>query len=373
VMTTFASLLHQMSSLARVHSPDKHDRRLSILPLNHMFELVGGFLTILWSGGEVCYGDSLFPDDVIRTLKGRRITRMLCVPIFLELVERWIESAIAERSRIERLAFAFKFRVLGRIHSQRFKRLLFRQVRAALGGSLQNFISGGAPLESRTERFFDRIGIPIYQGYGLTETSPVVAANTSRHRRIGSVGRPLPEVELRIEKRHAADVEGEILTRGPHVMAGYRGGPDLTAEALDSGGWLRTGDLGHIDADGFLFITGRAKSLIVLGTGKKVQPEEVELCLAKSPLVGEICVVGIRTSGELHRGHERVCAVVVPARECSEAEVVCEIRRLARSLATYKRPSAIVVRGAALPRTSTAKLRRDEVVRWACGQERIAS
>ena len=174
-------------------------------------------------------------------------------------------------------------------------------------------------------------------------------------------------------KRHVDDPQGEIVTRGPHVMHGYRGSPDLTAEAIDSDGWLHTGDLGRVDADGFLFITGRAKSLIVLVTGKKVQPEEVEACLTKSPLVGEICVIGITPSEGPSRHREQVCAVVVPARECSEAEVVLDIQRRARSLATHKRPSTIVVRDASLPRTSTAKVRRNVVAHWVDEQQRAAS
>lgn len=377
VMTTFGSLIHQATSLGRVHPFEQRgaerDRMLSILPLNHMFELVGGFLTVLWNGGEICYGNSHFPDDVLRALRDRRITRMLCVPLFLDLIKRRMEKRIAERPLRERLAFRFAFHVAGRVHSLRAKRWIFRKVHAALGGSLQYFVSGGAPLEPGTERFFERIGLPVYQGYGLTETSPVVAVNTPQHWRVGSVGRPLPGVDVAIQKRHVDDLVGEILTRGPQVMEGYRGRPDLTAAAIDADGWFHTGDLGHLDADGFLFVTGRAKSLVVLGTGKKVQPEEVEACLAKSPVIGEVCVIGIKATEGLARNHEKVCAVVVPAGKHSEEETVREVQRWARALATYKRPSTVVVRNTSLPRTSTAKVRRDEVKSWVDEQRRLAS
>ena len=143
--------------------------------------------------------------------------------------------------------------------------------------------SGGAPLDIGTLNFFESIGLPVYQGYGLAETSPVIASNGPTANRTGSVGKPLPEIEV------MTDDDGEILTRGPHVMRGYFGNDELTASVIDADGWLHTGDIGHLDRDGFLFISGRKKNVIVLGSGKKVQPEELEAVLFEHPDIEEGC------------------------------------------------------------------------------------
>ncbi len=169
---------------------------------------------------------------------------------------------------------------------------------------------GGAPLEDEVVRFFARIGVPVYQGYGLTETSPVISTNTPRAHRSGSAGRPLPGVRVKIEADDRWQREGEILTRGPHVMKSYYKQPELTSRVLDAGGWLHTGDLGRLDRRGYLYITGRKKSLIALASGKKVQPEEVEALLEKSAAVKEVCVVGAAVAGGLKAAGEEACAVV---------------------------------------------------------------
>src|SRR4029453_1514969 len=152
----------------------------------------------------------------------------------------------------------------------------------------------------------------IYQGYGLTETGPIVAANTPSHYKLGSVGRPLPGVEVKLIAANG-DAEGEIATRGPHVMQGYYNSDGLTAEVIDADGGLHTGDLGRFDQDGFLYITGRLKNLIVLAAGKKVHPEEVEEALAKASTIKELCIVGAIAGDGLKSGTEEVCAVVVPS------------------------------------------------------------
>jgi hypothetical protein len=189
----------------------------------------------------------------------------------------------------------------------------------------------------------------VYQGYGLTETSPVIATNTPRHHRRGSVGRPLAGVQVRIRGAAPSGV-GEIETKGLHVMKGYYRRPDL-AEPFDLDGWLRTGDLGYLDRDGYLFVTGRIKDLIVLASGKKVSPDEVEQALRDSEALREACVLGAALDPE--KGEE-VCAVVVPSeslrRECGadldklRAAAGEEVARLVRRLASHKRPTRVLVR-----------------------------
>jgi len=247
-------------------------------------------------------------------MRERRVNLMIGVPLLFRSLKGWIERQIDGDRRL-------------------------------LGDALRVFISGGAPLDPEVARFFDRLGVPLLQGYGLTETSPVISVNTLRANRIGSVGRPLAGVEVKV------DLEGEILTRGPHVMKGYYRRDDLTRDAIDPEGWFHTGDVGKIDGDGFLYVTGRLKSLIVLGNGKKVDPEEVEVSLSRASKIKSVCVFGRRPSPDSPQDAEEVCAVAVPAdsrrwKECPEAvsvEIRQEIALLTRDLAPYKRPAKIYV------------------------------
>jgi long-chain acyl-CoA synthetase len=373
VMVTFGTLLFQIERLEEILGSGTHDVFLSILPMNHLLELTAGFLGVLHAGGQVCYAPSLYPQDIVRAMNDRQVTLMVAVPMFLKLLRNSISREIGKLSAGKQLIFRLLFALSGLVPSRRIRRLLFPAVHRKLGGRLRGFISGGAPLDIEVARFFDRIGIPVYQGYGLTETGPIISANTPRHYRVGSVGRPLPGVDVRISAS-SSEQEGEILTRGPHVMGGYFGDADLTAEVIDAGGWLHTGDLGRLDADGYLYVTGRLKNLIVLAAGKKVHPEEVEEVLSRAPSAKEVCVVGAICREGLKAGTEEVCAVVVPADELLartgatsaelERRMKVEFESLLADLAPYKRPTRLVVRHDPLPRTPTLKVKRQLVASW---------
>lgn len=373
VMTTFGNLIFQINSFEDMVNLTENDRFLSILPLNHLLELTGGFLGILNMGGCITFCHSLFPQEVIKLLKEERITGMIGVPLFFKALKAGIEREIRKRGEGELERFQAGLKKAEALPIEE-RRKLFAAVLGELGGELRVLICGGAPLEPEIAVFFEQLGIPMLQGYGLTETSPVTTGNSLRANRIGSVGKALPGLEVFIDKKNPTDSEGEILTRGPHIMKGYHHRDDLTSEVIDKEGWFHTGDIGHLDEEGFLFITGRIKNMIVLGGGKKIFPEEVEAALSQTPLAKEICVLGRKSTGGSKEGTEEVWAVVVPAdpvvKECGndiakiQQTLKKELDALAEHLASYKRPNKIAVSLEEFPKTATRKVKRQAVLEW---------
>lgn len=369
VVTTFGNLLYQIRSFRSVMQNDSHSSAVSILPLSHLFELTAGFLGLLYGGGRICYVNTLMPDEIVAAMQKQEITCMATVPLFLKLLANAVRKEVAKLPPLRRRLFVLAQRV-SPLLPRNIRRRVFAKIHQRFGGKLEYFVSGGAPLDEATMRFFDSIGLPVYQGYGLAETSPVIATNGPLANRPGSVGKPLPGVELRIDEKNG----GEILTRGPHIMHGYFGDPTLTQKIIDPEGWLHTGDIGHIDDEGFLFVSGRQKNIIVLGSGKKVQPEEIEDVLFEHPFIQEGCIVGaIATNGVL-AGSEEVCAIAVASeaaiRQCASnsADILNELRSViqqrAAQLAPSKRPTRIVLRTEPLPRTSSRKVRRHSLREW---------
>ena len=231
--------------------------------------------------------------------------------------------------------------------------------------TLKAILCGGQVLTRAVQKQFeDRFKTPIFEGYGLTETSPVASINTEDHHSRGTVGKPLPDTEVRIAE------DGEVLVRGKHVTQGYYKLDDLTAQAIDADGWFHTGDLGSFGSAGYLTINGRKKNLIVLGSGKKVQPEEVEQPLEASPLFKEVCVLGLTSLDQLRQGQEEVGCVVVPSDEAlglhPDPKLMAramedEVSLRCKVLAGYKQPSCVIVHSGELPTTTTKKIKRTEV------------
>ena len=377
VVTTYGNLLHEIRSFRSVLKNDSHSTTVSILPLSHLFELTAGFLGVLYGGGRICFCDSLMPQDIVAAMQEQEITCMVTVPLFLKLVAASIQREVAKLAPRHQKIFSLARRLSPHLPMS-WRRKIFARVHERFGGKLEYFVSGGAPLDADTQQFFDSVGLPVYQGYGLAETSPVIATNGPDSNRPGSVGKPLPGVEVAIDERNGH----EILTRGPHVMRGYLGDVIATEKMIDSDGWLHTGDVGYIDDDGFLFISGRQKNIIVLGSGKKVQPEEIEDLLFEHPLIQEGCVIGTIASKGLLAGSEEVCAVAVASEDAKrqfadrladiQNEVRAVIEQRARCLSPCKRPTRIVLRSEPLPRTSSRKVRRQNLREW-ISQETLLS
>jgi long-chain acyl-CoA synthetase len=254
------------------------------------------------SGVIINYAQSF--DAVPADMQARRPTVMASVPrLYEKIFERVLESVRAS-SAPRRRAFEWSRRIgeewadrtisgkripAGlRLQRALADRLVFAKLRARTGGRIRLFISGGAPLSPKIARFFYAAGLPIVEGYGLTETSPVMTVNTPAHLRLGTVGRAIPDVEIRIAP------DGEVMTRGPNVMRGYFNKPEATAEAIDAEGWFHTGDIGMIDADGYLRITDRKKDLIVTAGGKNIAPQPIENLAKSSQFVSDAVMLGDR-------------------------------------------------------------------------------
>ncbi len=293
----FMSNVRQCLDVYEISSADAY---LSFLPLSHVFERMAGFYTMMTAGVSIAYAESI--EAVADNMREVSPTVVCSVPRVYEKMYAKIVDNVNKSSAPQRALFWWAIGVgkaclnaslAGGVGTWlAFKRrvahaLVFKKLEARMGGRLRFFISGGAPLAREIAEFFNGAGIRIMEGYGLTETSPVVALNTFEHFRFGTVGRPVPGVEVRI-----AD-DGEILVRGDNVMQGYFKKPQETADAL-AGGWFHTGDIGYLDADGFLLITDRKKDLIATAGGKKVAPQPIEGKLKQNPFVMEAVLVGDR-------------------------------------------------------------------------------
>lgn len=284
VEITYKNLLFEVMSLYRYIDFSPKDNFLSILPLNYLLELTGGLIAPLYAGARVTYCDSLKPPVLMKLMQETKTTTMICVPLVLKMFHSGIMKKIDDMKPGKKKLF---YRMLGLSRfllnfNVRIGRLLFASLHKQFGGHLKCFVSGGAPLDPRVEEDFHALGFNVLQGYGLTETSPVLTVNTFSERKYTSVGIPLKWVEIQIDNNKSDDKEGEIIARGPNIMRGYYKNQEKTDEVLKDG-WFHAGDIGYLDDDNFLYITGRIKNMIVLGGGKKIFPEEIEeVCLRAS-------------------------------------------------------------------------------------------
>lgn len=373
VMLSHSNLLHNVEAVARVIPYGPGDRMLSVLPLHHTFEYTIGFLCTMRGGASVAYARGLKSNELREDLRTAQATILVGVPLLYEKLLAAIRRGVADAPLASRMlvrALLLVVQVASRLTGARLGGRLLRPLREKAGlGRMRLFVSGAAALPHGVFWGFVNLGIPMTEGYGLTECSPVVAANRTDRPEPGAVGRPLPGIEVRIDQPDAQG-NGEIMVRGPNVMLGYYGNPQATAEVLRDG-WFLTGDLGCIFPDGRLKITGRVKNMIATAAGKKIYPEEIEIHLGNSPYILEVVVVGGRDArGEREEVHAHVFpdfqAIGALARSqgqtFDEAYVETTLRREVETrcqlLAPYKRVKRVIVRRQEFPKTTTGKIRR---------------
>ncbi len=377
VMLTHKNFTSMVSKLSALFTLYKHDTLLSVLPLHHTFEFSAGFLMPLLHGASIDYLEEIDADSLARALEDEGITGMVGVPALWQLLERKIYKNVSDAGVLVEKAFDS---LIDLNRSLREKlpwdlasgKLLFFPVHKRLGGRMRLLISGGSALPAETMKSFRGLGFNLYEGYGMTESSPVLTVTRPGDKVIpGSVGRALPGIDVRIDAPDGNGV-GEVIAKGPNVMAGYFENAEATAATIQNG-WLHTGDLGRLDDDGNLYIVGRKKEMILGPSGENVYPDELEELYGDSPAVKEISVVGL-PAGE---GAETVAALIVPDYEHGEREAVREqvrehVKKVGKGLPLYKRLKIVHLWDHELPKTSTRKVRRRDVIKELERLERAA-
>ncbi len=334
---------------------------VSVLPLHHTYELATTFLSGCNYGLKICINDSL--KHVLKNLKQFRPTALVLVPLFVSTMYKKILSEAKRSGKDKILPVAARITRYLKFAGIDMSDKLFKDVREAFGGRLEKIICGGAELSTDMIAVFEAFGISIYEGYGITECSPLVAVTPYYKRKLGSVGPAAPCCEVRIDGSEIGEsgfVTGEIQVRGDNVMLGYANA-EANAEAFTSDGWFRTGDLGYMDNDGYIYITGRLKSVIVLENGKNVFPEEIEEYLLKIDRIGESVVVGRKEGDEI-----RLTAIIFPAYdrypESGDADIKSEIQKqitaLNKKLPSFKQIHKIEFRATEFEKTSSRKIKR---------------
>jgi len=254
---------------------------LSVLPLSHVFEQVIGFLVLLSNRTTIVYIRTLKTRDLFEAFHEERITNAAVVPRLLELIHAGILQKVKNKEK-----FISQVQSIGKLPLV-FRKIIFHKIHQKFGGRIRYFVCGGAPLDESVEMFYDAIGLRIVQGYGLTESSPVLTTNTPVRKKLGSVGKAVPGVKIKISS------DEEVLAKGDNITQGYYKNPKKTKEIFEDG-WLKTGDLGHLDDEGNLFLKGRKKDMIVTSAGINVYPEDIEQVLNKLPGVMDSCVIGTK-------------------------------------------------------------------------------
>ena len=340
----------------------RSDLFFSILPLHHTYECTIGFLLPLYSGASICYCDGL--RYISKNMLEYHPSVILCVPLLLESMYKKIMKSLKKslpekytkdgENPIDKLPFILR-------------KIVSRKVKNTLGGRLRVFIVGAAAVNPEIANTFDKLKLNSLQGYGLTECAPLVAGNTDFFKRNDSAGLPIPTVEYKIDNPNQEGV-GEIIVKGPNIMLGYYNMPEETEKVLKDG-WFHTGDLGKIDENGFLYITGRCKSVIVTKNGKNIYPEEIEYYLNDCPLISEALVQGIKrenddetyVNAQIFPNKEAITEYLkgtVPTKEEVKKVISDVIANVNSKIPNYKHIKDFAIRDSEFEKTTTQKVKR---------------
>mgnify|MGYP002537764614 CR=1 FL=1 len=334
---------------------------LSFLPIHHTFESTITFLYGTYCGATIAFCEGL--KYIAQNLKDYKVTVFVAVPLVLETMYKKIQKGIADSGKKDAVDKLKKVsNALLKMHID-VRKALFKPVLKQFDEYLRVVLYGAAPMDRETILGYNELGIELTQGYGLTESSPVIATETYKLKRPGSIGIPLPNVKVKIKDPNEEGI-GELLAQGPNIMLGYYENEEATKKAIDDDGWLHTGDFAYIDKDGFIFITGRQSDIIVLRNGKNIYPQELEFLINKLPYVEESIVY----SRNKTKTDTVLCAKIVYDKEKIQKQfgkqkdyqefVWKDIKELNKELPTYKHIKEIILTDTPLEKTTTQKVKR---------------
>ena len=373
VMLSHKNLVTNVMDITQRFDLNEEDVLLSFLPLHHVFECTVGFLYPVSIGGCIVFCEGV--KHMANNIKDYGITAMISVPAVFDIIYRKVMKEIEKKGKLATLEKGKKISNLLLKVKIDLRKKLFKEVHESLGPKLKLVVTGGAALDPETEKGLNDLGFDVEQGYGLTETSPVIAAENPKCRKLGSIGKKFPSVEVKIDNPDSEGV-GELMAKGPSVMLGYYNNEEATKEALEPDGWFHTGDLARIDEEGFIFILGRKKSVIVLNNGKNVFPEEIETLFNKVEGIKESFVYEKKEAD----GDVKVCTEIVYDKDLIKElyniegeenirnflwEKVKEVNKL---MPKYKYVREMVITEEPLIKTTTLKIKRHEELKKVLGK-----
>ena len=365
VMLSHKNLVTNVMDIIQRFDLTDEDRFLSFLPLHHVFECTVGFLYPISIGGSIAFCEGV--KHMAENIKEFEITAMISVPAVFDIIYRKVMKTIEKKGKLANLEKGKKVSQFLLKMKIDLRKQLFKEVHESLGPKLKLVVTGGAALDPETEKGFNDLGFDVEQGYGLTETAPVIAAETPKCRRLGSIGKKFPSVEVKIDDPDEEGV-GELMAKGPSIMLGYYENEEATKSALESDGWFHTGDLARIDKDGFIYISGRKKSVIVLNNGKNVFPEEIETLLNKVEGIKETFVFEKKEDD----GDVKVCVEIVYDKELIKELYHIEgeenikeflwdkVKEVNKLMPKYKYVREMVITEEPVIKTTTLKIKRHE-------------
>lgn len=363
VMLSHKNIVTNIMGMCQMVYVDENDTLLSVLPIHHTYECTCGFLAPLYRGCTIAFCEGL--RHIAKNLKESKATIMLCVPLLADTLYKRIMQGIRKKGKEATVKKAIKLSNFLLKFGIDLRKKLFAEVHENIGGKLTRVVCGAAAMDPVTANGMRDFGIYIIQGYGLTECAPICAVNRFEHFRDAAAGLPMPGMDIRINNPDEEGV-GEILVKGDNVMLGYYKNPEATAEVFE-GEYFKTGDLGYLDKDSFLYITGRQKNVIVTKNGKNIFPEELETYLGRSKFIAESMVYGV----DNEEGDTDIYAQVVPAYEDIEEAfgktlsgeelqslMEEEVLKVNHILQNFKRISKVIVRREEFAKTTTKKIKR---------------
>ena len=373
VMLSHKNLVTNVMDIIQRFDLTDEDRFLSFLPLHHVFECTVGFLYPISIGGSIAFCEGV--KHMAENIKEFEITAMISVPAVFDIIYRKVMKTIEKKGKLANLEKGKKVSQFLLKMKIDLRKQLFKEVHESLGPKLKLVVTGGAALDPETEKGFNDLGFDVEQGYGLTETAPVIAAETPKCRRLGSIGKKFPSVEVKIDDPDEEGI-GELMAKGPSIMLGYYENEEATKSALEPDGWFHTGDLARIDKDGFIYIAGRKKSVIVLNNGKNVFPEEIETLLNKVEGIKETFVYEKKEDD----GDVKVCVEIVYDKEMikdlyniEDEEKIKEflwekVKEVNKLMPKYKYVREMIVTEEPLIKTTTLKIKRHEELKKVLGK-----